>query len=179
MDPGLLTMDRLVRSRFARDMTSTPMLLLTVAAAVLSGLVGGVFFAFSTFVMGGLRRLAPRDAVVAMQAVNVAALTPPFMALLFGTGAAGLAVAVAGALRLGDDGAVLQLVGGLAYLPTLVVTATYHVPRNVRLDRVDADGPEAEAAWRTYDREWTRANHLRTLSGAVASTLLVLAAHGI
>ena len=55
---------------------------LVVAAAVATGLAGGVLFAFSTFVMGGLRRLSPGEGGAAMVAINRDALRPPLMLLL-------------------------------------------------------------------------------------------------
>ena len=64
-----------------------------LAAALGSGLVAGVLFAFSTFVMAGLVRLPPEQGLAAMQSINRSALRPPFMAALFGTalGCLGLA----------------------------------------------------------------------------------------
>ena len=47
-----------------------------------------MFFAFSTFVMQGLRAAPPRDGLVSMQAINRAAPTPAFMVVLLGTAAA-------------------------------------------------------------------------------------------
>ena len=58
---------------------------LTLAAALGCGTVGGVFFAFSTFVMPALRRLPEAQGVAAMQSINITAITPLFMTALFGT----------------------------------------------------------------------------------------------
>ena len=58
---------------------------LTLLAAVGAGLAGGVFFAFSTFIMPGLGRADDRSGLVAMQGINKTAPTPVFMTLLFGT----------------------------------------------------------------------------------------------
>lgn len=49
---------------------------LTFTAAIGSGAVGGIFFAFSTFVMGALARLAPQQDIAAMNAINVTVLNP-------------------------------------------------------------------------------------------------------
>ena len=43
---------------------------LCIAATIGCALVGGVLFAFSAFVMEGLRRLAPAQAIGAMQLQN-------------------------------------------------------------------------------------------------------------
>ena len=61
---------------------------LTLVTALGCGLNAGVFFAFSTFVMAGLRRLPAPQAIAAMQSINVTRRTPAFMTALLGTGAA-------------------------------------------------------------------------------------------
>jgi uncharacterized membrane protein len=146
----------------------------TIAAAVGSGAAGGLFLAFSTFVMTGLRRLPPAQGLHAMNAINRSATTSAaLMATLFGTGVAGLVVAI-GALRdVGDRTAVLQLLAVGAYLVGVVgLTVGYHVPRNEALLLVDPAAPGAASAWRSYAAAWTAANHVRTFSALGACALL-------
>jgi uncharacterized membrane protein len=52
---------------------------LTLCAALGCGLMAGVFFAFSAFIMKALTRLPPRDGIAAMQSMNVAVLNPWFL----------------------------------------------------------------------------------------------------
>lgn len=66
-------------------MTGALLFPLTFLAALGSGLAAGVFFAFSAFVMSGLARLPAPAGIAAMNAINVTAVTPMFMSLLFGT----------------------------------------------------------------------------------------------
>ncbi|OWY61723.1 hypothetical protein B7486_62285 [cyanobacterium TDX16] len=160
-------------------MTSRLLLVLTVSGAVGAGLVGGVFFAFSTFVMGGLRRLTPKEGIRAMQAINEAALAPPFMILLFGTAALCLGLAVTGMVRWGEDGAALLVAGGLLYVVVMAMTAAFHVPRNLALALVDPESTGAAAEWATYVRSWVAGNHVRTLAGTGAAALLTLAARAL
>ena len=91
------------------------LLVLAVVTAVGCGLVGGVFFAFSSFVMPALKRLPPADGIAAMQSINVTAVTPLFMAALFGTAAAapgpGGVGRRGGRERLAAAAAALYLVG--------------------------------------------------------------------
>ena len=68
---------------------------LTVVTALGCGTIGGVFFAFSTFVMRALHRLPAVQGIAAMQSINAVAISPAFMAALFGTAAACVAVAIA------------------------------------------------------------------------------------
>jgi uncharacterized membrane protein len=114
-----------------------------VVAALSCGLMAGVFFAFSAFVMKALARLPPAQGIAAMQAINVAAITPAFMGALFGTPALCLALAVTALLRWGEPGAVWLLVGGLLYLVgAIVVTMAFNVPRNNALGALAADSTD-------------------------------------
>ena len=49
---------------------------LTAVTALGCGLNAGVFFAFSSFVMKALARLQPAQGIVAMQSINLVAVTP-------------------------------------------------------------------------------------------------------
>ena len=55
---------------------------LTLLAALGCAMMAGVFFAFSAFVMKALARLPAQQGIGAMQAINVAAVTPVFMVAL-------------------------------------------------------------------------------------------------
>jgi uncharacterized membrane protein len=161
---------------------------LTIVAAVGASVSGGVFFAFSTFVMRALDRLPEREAISAMQAINKAAPSPLFMTALFGTAAVSVVVGVMAVGRLDEPSAVYVLVGTGLYLAGIVLTAAYHVPRNDALSRVDlrrADPVRVELSrsdahriWRDYAVGWTRWNHVRTLTsiGAAVSFILALGA---
>ena len=71
-------------------MTTSPVLILATTAAVCSAAVGGLFYAFSTFVMRGLDRTEPTDAITAMRGINAEAqgnapvllVPPPLRAVL-------------------------------------------------------------------------------------------------
>ncbi len=62
--------------------------ILIVCTAIACAAMGGVFFAFSSFVMRALARMPPAQGIAAMQSINVVAVTPVFMTALFGTAAA-------------------------------------------------------------------------------------------
>lgn len=144
---------------------------LTIIAVVGNGVVAGVFFAFSTFVMKGLARLPTPIGIVAMQGINLAAPTPPFMVALFGSAMIGAAVGVVAIVEWGDSGATYALLGGVASLVPVVLTIAYHVPRNEALARVDPHDPAAADRWTTYVGQWTAWNHVRTV-GALAAVVL-------
>ena len=146
---------------------------LTVAAAISCGLVAGVFFAFSTFVMPALNRLSPPQGVAAMQSINVTAIRPPLMLAMLGTTLGCVALVVAAVVDRSPwlaAGAAVYLVGAL------VVTITYNVPRNNELAALDPAGEVAAARWPAWVSEWTAGNHVRTVAGLAAAALLLRAA---
>ena len=148
----------------------------TLFAALGCGVVAGVFFAFSAFVMKALDRLPAPRAVAAMQEINAAAPTPAFMAVLFGTALACGALIPWSLFVWGETSAVYLLAGGGLYLICAIgPTVVYHVPRNQALARVEAGGAEAESRWSVYVAGWTAWNHLRFAGALVASASLVIA----
>jgi uncharacterized membrane protein len=148
---------------------------LTLVAAVGSGLVAGVFFAFSTFVMGGLRRLPAAQGIAAMQSMNKLAPTAPFMIPFIGTALLCVGLGISALTRIGDADARWQLAGCLLYLAAIVLTGAYHVPRNDALDLVDPMAPGAAETWRHYASTWTAWNHVRTLTSTAALAAFVVA----
>jgi uncharacterized membrane protein len=151
---------------------------LTLVTALGCGLNAGVFFAFSSFVMKALARLQPAQGVAAMQAINVAAVTPAFMAALFGTAVA-CGVLAAWALFAWDEPFVpYLLVGSLLYLGgTVLLTIAYHVPRNDALARVAPHSADAESHWTRYLSGWTTWNHVRAAAAIAAAATLTIALH--
>lgn len=146
---------------------------LTVVAVAGSGLMAGLFFAYSTFTMAGLRRLPGEQGLRATQAINRAANSSATMIVtLLGTGVVAIVLGV-GALRdLDHTASVLHLVaGGLYVVGVLGVTFVYHVPRNDALDLVDPTSAGAVEAWRSYAGAWVAWNHVRTIA-PLASTVL-------
>ncbi|WP_336725598.1 anthrone oxygenase family protein [Cellulosimicrobium cellulans] len=148
---------------------------LVVAGAVATGLAGGVLFAFSTFVMGGLRRLPAADGAAAMVAINRDALRPPLMLLLAASVLVPAAAAVVGLVG-GTNGAGWALAGAVvAAVGMLGVTAVGNVPLNERLDAAAERPGDLAAAWATFLPRWLAWNHVRTVAGAAATALLAVA----
>ena len=150
---------------------------LAFAAAVGSAVTGGVLFAFSSFVMPALDRLDPADAIQAMNAINVAAVRPAFMTVLFGTAALTVCTAVAGIRRRGTGAGRLLIIGSVVYLIGVIgLTIAYHVPLNDALARFDPATGDAGRVWTDYRTGWTALNHVRALAGVAGAVLLGLAA---
>lgn len=148
---------------------------LTAVASVGAGLVAGVLFAFSTFVMTALRRLPEAQGLSAMQAINAAAPSPLFMTALFGTALVCVGLGISAVTRLDEPAAVYQLVGSALYLAGIVLTIAYHVPRNDALATVNPANAGAGDAWRHYLTGWTAWNHVRTLTSLAGCITLMFA----
>ncbi|WKY30582.1 hypothetical protein [Pseudomonas donghuensis] len=67
------------------SITDTLLLLLILVTALGCGLMGGLFFAFSNFVMQALERIPAQSAVTAMQSINQVVLNRLFLSLFLGT----------------------------------------------------------------------------------------------
>lgn len=144
--------------------------------AIGAALVAGIFYAFSTFVMQALGRLAPREGIAAMQSINVVVINPLFFLAFFGTGV--LCVATIAASLLSETGVSLApaLTGGILYIVGCIgVTMVGNVPLNERLAKVSPDDTEAESLWSLYLARWTLWNHVRTAASLAAAAFLVIA----
>ena len=146
---------------------------LTAVAAVGAAVAGGVFFAFSDFVMRALRRLPDQSGLAAMQAINRAAPSPGFMTVLFGTGVVCVAIVVCAVPRHDEPLARQEILGSALYLVSIALTIAYHVPRNQALARVDPASGDPRGAWRSYAGAWTAWNHLRTATSVAAAVTFV------
>ncbi len=140
-----------------------------------SALVGGIFFAFSSFIMKALARVPPAEGIGAMQSINVVVLNPSFLGVFMGTAVLSL---VAGGLALagwGRPSASFFLGGAIFYLVgTFLVTMLGNVPLNDQLAAVFATDPGAREVWEHFLGRWTMWNHVRTAAAMVAALLYTL-----
>jgi uncharacterized membrane protein len=149
---------------------------LTLITALGCGLMAGVFFAFSTFVMEALGRLPPAQGIAAMQSINIVVINPAFLGVLFGTAALCALLALLALASWPDAGAPLLLLGSALYLiGTVLVTLACHVPRNLALARVEPGSAEGAAVWARFLGGWTAWNHVRAAASLAAAAALILA----
>ncbi|NJP09258.1 MAG: DUF1772 domain-containing protein [Leptolyngbyaceae cyanobacterium RU_5_1] len=149
---------------------------LMLFAALGCGLVAGVFFAFSTFVMNALARLKPAQGIAAMQSINITAINPLFMIAIFGTALACILLIISSLLKWQQPGAVYVLVGSLLYLiGTVLVTIMFNVPLNDALAIAKPDSADSANLWARYLTNWTLWNHIRTIAALAAATALTIA----
>src|SRR5258708_35543144 len=104
---------------------------LTLVAALGSGLIAGVFFAFSAFVMQSLACLPAGQGIAAMQTINIVILKSAFMAVFLGTAAICVVALVVSFLRWHEPNAIYLLAGSVLYLVgSLLLTIVFNLPRN-------------------------------------------------
>jgi uncharacterized membrane protein len=148
----------------------------TLGTALGCGLLAGVFFAFSAFVMPALRRLPASQGIAAMQSINKLAVTPALMTALFGTALACAGLAVWAVVAWGQRPAPWMLAGSALYLAgVIVVTIAANVPLNDALAAMQPDGTHAAGRWSDYLSRWTAWNHLRAASALSAAGVLTVA----
>ncbi|MER5180718.1 anthrone oxygenase family protein [Streptomyces sp. NPDC002896] len=157
-------------------MIEGPYFVLTLLGALACALVAGVFVAFSTFVMKALASLPAPQGIAAMNAINVTAVGPAFMALFIGAAGLCAVLAVVTFVLWPDKGTVELLLGCALYLVgSFGVTVAANVPRNEALAKLDPEAPESAEYWRRYVDEWSMWNHIRSAASLIASASFVLA----
>ncbi|WP_305784771.1 anthrone oxygenase family protein [Symbioplanes lichenis] len=131
-----------------------------LAATITTGLMAGLFYAYSISVMPALRHTGAATLVEVMQRINRAILNPWFV------------LAFAGALVTGLAAAVLTLLDGnpavwtpavaalLLYAAQLAITATVNIPLNNALDAAGPHTPDETRA--AFETRWVRWNTART-----------------
>jgi uncharacterized membrane protein len=149
---------------------------LTLMAALGCGLMAGLFFAFSAFVMKALSRLPAAQGIAAMQSINIAVINPLFMAAFLGTAAACIILVVSALVLWHRPCAVYLLVGSLLYLVgALLVTMAFNVPRNEALASVEPSSADGAVLWAGYVKSWTAWNHVRAAAALAAAASLTIA----
>ena len=150
--------------------------MLTLAAAVGSGLMAGFFYSFSNVVMGSLGRISAPAGIAAMQSINIVVLNPIFFVLFFGTALLSVVLFIVALANWGATGSGLTLAGSAIYLAAIIgVTVVFNVPMNNALAAVDPASTAGSELWTDYLNRWTLWNHVRTFGGAASMILFVLA----
>lgn len=154
----------------------SPILFYLSHLAVLAyALIGGVFLAFSDFIMRSLAHTGGTGGVEAMQVINREVFRWVFMTLFLGMAAGSLALACYGALVLGGTGGTFVLLSGLVYLVgCFAVTVFFNVPMNEALAGMDLSEEATRTYWaETYVPRWTGWNTVRTISCGLSAALLL------
>jgi uncharacterized membrane protein len=159
-------------------MNTSPFVILTSLAALFSAAAGGMMYVFSTFVMRGLDRTGPIDAITAMRGMNTEAnANPAFLLGYFGATILALVVGVMAVVKLNQPGSWWVLIGAIFTILGAFITMVFNVPLNNHLDSVNPDGrsmADAAREWQAYLSTWTAWNHARTVTSLVGSALMLV-----
>jgi uncharacterized membrane protein len=143
-----------------------------IVATTGAGLMAGVYFAFSGFIMRALDQLGAARAADAMNAINDVILRSWFMPLFFGTTLLYAILAGVALFHPEMAGRWWLFAAGLVYLIGMFLcTVLFNVPLNNRLAGMSADDNARVEAWEHYCRHWVRWNHLRVVSSLAALVL--------
>lgn len=135
-----------------------------------SGLIAGVFFTFSTFVMKALARLPPAEGITAMQSINITVLNKWFLGVFLGTAVVCVLLLVWSLFLWNQVGSVYLITGSMFYLiGSLMVTGIFNVPKNEALAKVEISAASSVSHWHNYVDKWTNWNHVRTVSSLLAA----------
>jgi uncharacterized membrane protein len=151
---------------------------LIVIAAITNAAAAGMMYVFSTFVMRGLDRTGPVEAITAMRGINAEANSSlAFLLVYFGAAVLAAASGVVAAVQLHQPGSWYLLVGGVFGVLAAVITMAFNVPLNNHLDGVDPAGlsvADVAREWQAYLSTWTAWNHVRAATGFVAAALMLI-----
>ena len=135
-------------------MNMSPVVVLTTIAAIASAAAAGMMYVFSTFVMRGLDRTGPINAITAMRGINVAANSNgAFLLAYLGASVLAIAVGVVAVVQIGRPGSGWLLAGAIFGVLGALITIAFNVPLNNHLDTVDPAGlsvAEAAGEWQAY-----------------------------
>lgn len=147
---------------------------LLLVSAIGCGLIAGLYFAFSTFIMTALGKIDRAHGIAAMNSINATILGSLFMPLFFGSTLTSAVLALLGVIHWGEPGAAIMLAGGLIYVVGMFgCTVAFNVPLNNDLAKVGAK--DAATVWGRYLQTWTVWNHIRTLASVAAMVLFIIA----
>ena len=159
-------------------MNTSPVVVLTTIAAIASAAAAGMMYVFSTFVMRGLDRTGPVNAITAMRAINVDANSnAPFLLAYLGASVLAVALGVAAVVQIGRPGSGWLLAGAIFGVLGAIITMAFNVPLNNHLDTVDPAAlsiADAAREWQAYLSTWTAWNHVRTVTAIIAPVLMLI-----
>jgi len=145
---------------------------LVSAAALGSGIMGGIFYGFSSFVMKALGRIAPEQGVAAMNSMTMAVINPSFMLAFMGTAVVSSILCAVSYFRWQQFEGKLMLAGALLYLlGSFGVTMAFNQPLNLKLAAMPSS--EAVAFWPQYLENWMKWNLLRTAAALLSASFFV------
>lgn len=145
--------------------------------ALWSAVIGGVFSAFSEFIMAALMQTRPSGAIEAMQRINVTVIKTQFVAGILSIAFFSVLFTAYSVMVFEGAALVTICLATLVYLPSVFFMTMFgNVPMNKKLEQLDHTSAEAETYWAVYTRTWTRLNHARSIGSILTAGLYIIAA---
>lgn len=149
---------------------------LTIIAALGCAVIGGIFFAFSTFIMNALSQLPASQGIAAMQNINRVILRSLFIPVFMGTALICGILIVLALWNWSYPAGLTLIIGSLLYIVgTFLVTIVFNVPRNNKLEAAASDDAASLPIWVDYLSGWTAWNHVRSAAALAASAMFIAA----
>ena len=152
---------------------SITFLILTTLA---SGLMAGLFYAWSISVTPGLSKVEDKNYLHSFQSMNQAIINPIFLICFMG-----LAVLLPLISYLSFNSIVFEYVlsASIIYmLGVMAVTFLGNIPLNNNLDSLEIDSMSAEqiSTFRNgFENKWNKLNYIRTISSSLSFILMIIA----
>jgi len=141
-----------------------------IFAAISTAMMAGIYFAFSGFVMSGLKQVGAENAVSTMNAINQVILRSWFMPLFFGSTLTTVLILIIAMINWQQSNSTLLIFASTIYfLGMFLCTVFFNVPLNKHLLATESSNNTINQTWSHYVKYWTRWNHLRTLTSLFAS----------
>ena len=145
--------------------------------ALWSAVIGGVFSAFSEFIMKALLQSDTSCGIEAMQEINKTVIPTQFVAGIMIIPVLSIALAIYWLIAFEGPARLMLILAAAVYVSSVfLVTMFGNVPMNNKLDALDAKNPEAAVYWKEYGRDWTRFNHVRSVGSIVTAIIYIAAA---
>ena len=147
-----------------------------IAAALGSGIIGGIFFAFSTFIMTSFAAISTESGIASMNAINRVIVRSWFMPVFLGTILVAAILVILAIRQWSLGSGTLILSGAALYIvASFISTIVFNVPLNDKLATFQGNEPAAAEFWATYLKDWTFWNHVRTIASLAASVAFMAA----
>ncbi|WP_337659968.1 anthrone oxygenase family protein [Anderseniella sp. Alg231-50] len=156
-------------------MTMDFVLIACCVAVIASGLIAGVFLAFSDFLMKSLAAASPAGGIEAMQLINRKVYGSVFLFLLVAMLAVSAALAFYASMYMTGPASAWIISASVLYaVGMFIVTVVFNVPMNRRLDAMNHESTETASYWTVYASSWTLWNHVRTVASAASAACFLI-----
>jgi uncharacterized membrane protein len=152
--------------------------IILIVTATTTGLIGGLFYAYSCSVNLGLGRLSDGAYLAAMQSINKAILNPVFFASFIGTLLLLPACTYLHYKPSSTKFIVLLIATALYVVGVFGVTIFGNVPLNEGLDKIDFSVASIEDISRqriNFEKPWNRLHQIRTVASVITLVLVIIA----